>query len=263
MNIVRKLVPTGTGWRIESGSNLDAAAQGISVSVEGVLLPSNAKDAGLWVGYDSRYPTVRYTGWGPPADNVYSFKADLLPLAGESSVVGALLVPGLAIAAALNCLLPITRAAVVGKGFLAALVEEMLICRGVQIKSAEEGTMLPLIVDTCGDSTRWSSTLDALSGEGTLLLLVPPWSAPAAFNFYPHVHRHSLRVIARRWHRLPPVSEWVDRDSLAQSISSVVQQGRWVRALNLGVSETEAGVWQWFDWERREQTPETGLTNDR
>jgi hypothetical protein len=263
MNIVRKLVPTGTGSRIECVSNLDGPAQGISVRVEGVLLPSNAREAGLWVGYDARSPTFRYAGWGPPADNLSVLKSDLLPLAGESAEVGVLLVPSLAIAAAVNCLLPIQRVAVLGKGLLAALVEQMLIFQDVQIESAQTDAMLPLIVDTSGDPAMWGGALDALCDEGTLLSFVPPWSTPADFNFYPYVHRHSLRVIARRWHRLPPVSEWVNRDSLAQSISIVLQQGRWVRALNLGVSETEAGVWQWFDWERREQTPETGLTNDR
>jgi hypothetical protein len=262
MSTVQKLVPAGRSWRIESAPGLDPPVQGICVRVKGVLLPSEANDAGLWVGYDARSPAARYAGWGPPADNVYSLKTVLLPLAGESSAVGALLVPGLAIAAAINCLLPITRAAVVGKGLLAALVEEMLICRGVQIESAEECTMLPLIVDTSGDSTSWSSALGALASEGTLLLLVPPWSAPAAFNFYSHVHRYSLRVIARRWHRLPSVSEWADRDSLCRIISSVLEQGRWVRSLNLGVSEIEAGVWQWFDWKTCEQTRQPELTND-
>jgi hypothetical protein len=264
MNIVRKLVPTGTGWRIESGSNLDAAAQGISVSVEGVLLPSNAKGAGLWVGYDARSPANRYAGWGWPADRLFSLKEDLLPLAGESPEIGALLLPGLAIAVAVNCLLPMQRAAILGKGLLAALVEEVLTCRNVQIEPVQPGAVLSLIVDTSGDPTVWSSSLDALCGEGTLLLLVPPWSTPADFNFYPYLHRHSLRVIARRWHRLPPVSEWVDRDSLAQVIASVLQRRRWLcpMNLNLGISETNGEAWQWFDWKPHKQKLEVGRISD-
>jgi hypothetical protein len=262
MNIIRKLVPTAAGWRIESGPTVNRPGPGVSVMVTSVLLPSDERDAALWVGHDARSPTARYAGWGPPADNLFTSKADLLPLTGESPEIGALLVPSLAMAAAVNCLLPIQRAAILGEGLLAALVEQMLICQDVQIESAQPGAVLPLIVDTSGDPTVWSSTLEALCTEGTLLLFMPPWSVPAAFNFYPDVHRRSLRLIARRWHRLPPVSEWVDRDSLAQIISSVLQQGRWVRSLNLGVSEPEAGVWQRFDWRTYEQTREAGLTSD-
>jgi hypothetical protein len=255
MNIVRNLVRDRTGWRIHPVPASDSLHQEIPVTVSSLLLPSNAIDAALWVGYDARTPANRYVGWGWPADRLFSLKEDVLPLAGESPEIGALLLPGLAIAVAVNCLLPMQRAAILGKGLLAALVEEVLTCRNVQIEPVQPGAALSLIVDTSGDPTVWSSSLDALCGEGTLLLLVPPWSTPADFNFYPYLHRHSLRVIARRWHRLPPVSEWVDRDSLAQVIASVLQRRRWLcpMNLNLGISETNGEAWQWFDWKPHKQ----------
>jgi hypothetical protein len=231
------------------------------VAVEAMLLPPGTRDASLWVGRDARSRTIRYAGWGPPADKLFSPKADLLPLAGESPEIGALLVPGLAIAAAVKCLLPVARAGVLGKGLLAAVVEQMLISQDVQIESVQPGAALALIVDTSGDPTAWSSTLDALCGEGTLLLFVPPWSTPGDFNFYPYLHRHSLRVVARRWHRLPLVSEWVDRDSLARIISSILKRGHWLCPLNLGISETNEEVWQLFHWKTHEQT-QRPVTND-
>ena len=158
----------------------------------------------------------------------------------------ALLLPAQAIAAALDSCLPATHAAIIGQGLLAAITEGLLTRRGVSLAPATEKTVLPLLIDTTGEPSKWSQALPALQDEGTLLLLVPPWSEPIAYNFYPHLHRRSLRVVARRWHYPLPLSDDITADSLYSLVSTIVREGQWVRPFDHPNTNPDEGVWRWL-----------------
>jgi threonine dehydrogenase-like Zn-dependent dehydrogenase len=220
----------------------------MSLIVSSVLLPPAVEDAAFLVGCDARSPENRYAGWGLPAEKVETLRADMLPLSGEPVEIGALLVPAMATAAALNAVLPAQRAAVLGKGLLAALAEQILRSHHVEIETVRPAAALPLIVDTSGAPSSWSNALESLRAEGAILLLLPPASTKADFNFYPDVHRHSLRVIARYWHRLPPPHERVGYESLIEIISNLLHDTQWLRSLSLDDSPVESERWQFFNW---------------
>jgi threonine dehydrogenase-like Zn-dependent dehydrogenase len=249
MSTVRRLVFTGKGWSVEKFAVTETPADRVPVVVESVLLPPGVKDAGLWVGHDARAPATRYTGWGPLTDLVSSPVEHLLPLSDETAIEAVLSLPVCAIAKALEQLMPVTNIAVVGDGLLGSLVARYMAGRAI-LQPAEEGAELDLVVDTSGELSRWNHALGALRAEGTLLLLVPPWSTPFTFNFYPYVHRRSLRVVAQRWHRPPPALDISLRGSLRSLISEIVKEGRWVRSLDLRESNEESLVWRSLDWMR-------------
>ena len=136
----------------------------------------------------------------------------------------------------------------VGEGLLADLTSRILNMRGFSLEPPQPGADLGLVVDTTGDSRLWAGSLPALRSEGTLLLLVPPWARPVDFDFYPHIHRRSLTVVARRWHRCPQPADQGFVDSLGPIVSSVVSEGRWLRPFYLKSATVQRGVWQWLDW---------------
>lgn len=247
MNAIRKLVRADRGWHIESVPAPEASRGDMSLLVSSMLLPP-AVPAAFLVGCDARSPEKRYAGWGLPAERVETLTADMLPLTGEPPEIAALLVPAMAMAAAVNCVLPAQRAAVVGEGLLAALVEQILSSHHVKIEPVRSAAALPLIVDTSGESSAWSSALGSLCTEGAILLFVPPASTKADFNFYPYVHRHSLRVIARHWHRLPPAHERVNCQSLLEIVSNILHEKQWLRYLSLNDSPIDSERWQFFNW---------------
>ena len=261
MNAIRKLARGDSGWQIESIAAPQASHRDMSLIVSSVLLPPAVRDAAFLVGCDARSPDNRYAGWGLPAERVQMPRADMLPLSGEPPEIGALLLPAIAMAAALNAVLPAQRAAILGEGLLAALAEEILRSHHVQIEIVQSAAALPLIVDTSGEPSTWSSALGSLSAEGAILLVVPPTPTKTDFNFYPHVHRLSLRVIARHWHRLPPPDERVDHESLIGIISNILDREQLLRSLSFNDSPAESQQWQFFNWANCQERQEAGTSN--
>jgi len=230
----------------------EVSASELSIRVEGVLLPPHAGGDGLWVGYDTRSPDARYAGWGPAAEELSVLKADVMPAREITPLVGALLLPAYRVAGALQRVTSATRAAIVGEGLLYALAETLMRCQGTSILNIEKGTDLDLIVDVTGEPASWSETLHLLCSGGTVLLITPPWSKSTDFNFYPEIHRRSLRVIAQRWHhqfRIPPEDELLDK--LCTLVSGIVAEEQWIRPLELDNPTPKKGLWQWFDWAQR------------
>ncbi|MFQ5922923.1 MAG: hypothetical protein ACE5M4_08775 [Anaerolineales bacterium] len=248
MRSLRKLTLTDTAWDIQMISAPELADARVPVVIETVLLPPDTAGAGLWSGYDARLPTSRYTGWGAAVDRLSAQTSDMLPLTGESSLVDPLMLPAQSIAESLDAVLPTACAAVVGEGLLATIVENILRHRNTSIGPREAEDKLTLIVDTTGEPSRWSEALPGLCAEGTLLLFVPPWAGPAALDFYPYLHRRSLRVVAKRWHHPPPSSQDPDLNELRTLIRPIVEKGRWIRPLDLNEAEVDAEVWRCFRW---------------
>lgn len=248
MSAAHTLVLMDTGWQFQAIPVVEATVNHLSIEVEGVLLPPNANGAGIWVGHVAEPPMARYAGWGQAANHLSIKAGHLLPLSDEASLLGALLLPASCIAAALRNLLPVTCATVVGKGLLATLVEKLLRSRGVSIREPENDADLDLVVDTTGEPDSWGGNLHSLRRGGTILLIVPPWSEPAGFDFYPYVHRRSLSVVAQRWHRLPGGLAEDSLGNLQSLVSTILKEKQWVHPLDLACSTAETEVWHWFDW---------------
>lgn len=250
MSAARKLVRTDSEWRIEAAPSSEMPPDATLLIVEATLLPPEGSGEGLWVGHDEGSPTTRFAGWGPAQDRISVKMEELLtlPQAVVDPVAAALLLPACAVASALDAIGATSSAAVVGEGLLADLASRILVARGFSLEPPQPGADLGLVVDTTGDPKLWAAALPSLRSEGVILLLVPPWSRPAGFDFYPYAHRHSLQVIARRWHRCaqPPATELVD--SLDPVVSSMASEGRWLRTLELNSTTVRSGVWQFLDW---------------
>ncbi|MBF8267673.1 MAG: hypothetical protein HW388_1181 [Dehalococcoidia bacterium] len=251
MSTLRKLVLTDNMWRVETLPFPQPPADSVDAVVEATLLTPEAQGHGLWVGHDALSPTTRYAGWGPAMDRLSINRRDLVTLPEGSSdpLAAGLLMPACAIASALEGLTITPHAAVVGEGLLADLATGILALRGFALEAAQPGADLDLVVDTGGGPGLEASGLSALRGEGTLLLLVPPWSKPVNVSFYPYIHRRSLVVIARRWHCQPQAVGQELVDSLRPVVSRVVGESRWLRPLAIGSAAVQRGVWQWMDWQ--------------
>lgn len=104
------------------------------------------------------------------------------------------------------------------------------------------------MIDAGGDPLQWPNSLSSLRSDGAFLLLVPPWSKPLDFNFYPHVHRRSLRVEAKRWHKLSGELDVESVESLFPIVSNLVYQSQWLRPLDVESATGSPGAWQFIDW---------------
>ena len=89
-------------------------------------------------------------------------------------------------------------ALVVGDGPLATAARRALGECGVRIDPPTSNGAVDLLVDVTGDPAQWEKQLVNLRDEGTILLLVPAGAEPVDFDFYPTIHRRSLRLLARR-----------------------------------------------------------------
>lgn len=223
------------------------------IELEGILLPPGSTEMGVCVG---RGPDGRYAGWGCVGDGALADGAMQVPQFEETSVGDALILLGSAIGALVRHGLARTdssgrvikaadspRADVIGSGLLAALATELLTTTGWELAGSENGK-LDLLLDTTGEPSLWDTDAGRLKECGLLVLLIPPWARPADYDFYPNLHRRSLRTIARRWHHppeelggLPPnlyevASEWISQDEWERTSSSSVSAGqlwRWQR----------------------------------
>jgi hypothetical protein len=254
MNAARRLVRTDGEWRIEAAASSEPPPDTTQITVDSTLLPPEAGGEGLWVGHDEGSHTTRFAGWGPALDRVSVGKEDMLalPNAIGDPIAAGLLMPACAVASALDGISATSSAVVVGEGLLADLASRILVMRGYSLEPAQAEAGLGLIVDIGGEPGVWAGFLPALHNEGALLLLVPPWSRPGDFDFYPQIHRRSLQVIARRWHRCPQPADTELVDSLRPIVSGVASEGRWLRPLDLKGSTAKRGVWQWLDWRLQE-----------
>lgn len=253
MSAVRRLVPKDNGWQMETSLTLAPTADRVGITVDIVLLPPQAQGYGLWVGNDASSPNTLCAGWGPAMDSLSVKKEDFLalPKGDIDPLTVGLLVPACAVVQALKSINPGSRVAVTGEGLLAELATTILASQGFSLEQPQPGGDLDLLVDTQGEPTLWTSNLSALRSKGTLLLLVPPWSKPANFDFYPEVHRRSLLVMARRWHNPPRA---LDRDMVAYLrpvVSAVVHESQWLRPLDSETAPGQHKVWLWVDWTSR------------
>ena len=247
----RRLRPAGEGWEVETvpveAETEPGGADTVTVDVESVLLPAGGGGSGLWAGRDATSPGSFYAGWGPAVDRLTAPRAEVLALAGDGEAAG-LVLAATAIVAALDQAGPTTRPLVLGQGLLGELVEAALAAKGVTPGPQEEA--LDLVVDTTGDPAAWRASLSRLRGEATVLLLVPPWSAPVDVNFYPHLHKRSLRTVARRWHRPPPEATARSSEVVHEVVHEVVRR-RWVEPLRPGAGPSRPGAWLQHRWEAR------------
>lgn len=246
-NTVRKLVFKENGWRFEIVPAPELESNGIPIIIESVLVPSETLDVGFWVGHNANSTNARYAGWGPLADLFTYQTTDLFPLDHEMGLSAILSVIACSIVQPIQNLGPATHVGVVGEGLLSEMSNKYLENR-VTLHQPTTSDSLDLLIDTTGEPTCWNNALPKLRGEGTLLLFVPPWSKPATFNFYPQLHRNSLRVEAKRWHLPQPALDTSLSAIMSPVISAIEQEGKWIRPLILESNSRENGVWYWIDW---------------
>jgi hypothetical protein len=248
MNAPTKLVRMKTGWRIQEIPAPNSLDGDTELHVEFMLIPDASIDRGICVIQENGSPLARYAGWATTASRFIEGRSDLQAVPATKGLEGALLLPALSIAEALGEFSSVERAAVCGEGPLARLVDHLLIKRGVSVNSFDEQAEVDLLVDTSGESAIWAAALSRVRDEGSVLALVPPWSKPATYDFYGQVHRRSIRLVARRWHRPMERTTVIPSDDIKTFVSTIAMDERQIRQVDLDAAP-EPGVWYWFVWQ--------------
>lgn len=247
--IVRSLGWNGESWQETQGARRGLAEDEIGVQIHISLIPPGRHEDALWVGKVADDGAGWVVGWGGITDWMPYRRDAASPVAGDlGSLEAALLVPARAIDAAVRELAASRVASVVGEGPLAVLATRILNERAISTVPANASRQVDLLVDTTGDPSEWERALLRLRGEGTVLLLIPPWAKPVDFNFYPEIHRRSLEVVARRWHILATPSASADRESTLRRLVAEAANSALVQPLALGTSDSPSDSWLAFRW---------------
>lgn len=175
-------------------------------------IPEGAFIGTVRTGSDSAHlqPGDWVAGVGPLADFVTVSIGRLQPLAADAgfardamtllpllaSVVSALGDAGIAQG---------DRVLISGRGLAARLVEQVAeihtgsaprtLLRGDPPNRRED---FDILIDTTADSAWWPRVLPLVREQGRVLLLLPPGPQVYPLDFYPAIHRRSLRLSARR-----------------------------------------------------------------
>lgn len=99
------------------------------------------------------------------------------------------------------------RVLISGRGLAARLVEQVAeihtgsaphtLLRG-DPPNRREDFSFDILIDTTADSSWWPRVLSLVREQGRVLLLLPPGPQVHPLDFYPAIHRRSLRLLARR-----------------------------------------------------------------
>ena len=152
-------------------------------------------------------------GTGPLADAVTVPESDLdaLPPNSRLSAKQAATIPYLASIERALAGFPIkpgSRVIVAGRPALRRLTAQLLTAScpdasitGLGLRASQETESdgrFDALIHALGDPAELDSALSALRHDGEALLLVPPGRQVLALDFYPHVHRTCVRMVARR-----------------------------------------------------------------
>ena len=121
-------------------------------------------------------------------------------------------------------------AVVVGTGLLADLARSALGTRLRPAGTGPEPSAPDLVVDTTGDPRCWLPILSSAAPGGTVVCVVPPWVDQVDLDVYPSMHRRSLQLTARRWHRPADADADADAsDAIAHAIAITrAASARWI-----------------------------------
>lgn len=224
----------GGRWRLVEGMASDA----MGLEGLGVLGAPSSSEAGLCVVASAGEPAV---GWGSLTDRPVIAPERLLPVLHGGCPACALLQPAGAISRALDLVGDLPDVGVVDGSLLGELVGRILSARSIRVRSDDP---VDLVVDASGDVDGWQQAMARLRPEGTFLALLPPDLRPARFDFYPQVHRRSLRLLARHWH--DPVEE-APLEEL-HAVTSVLAES--LARLEVDGASLPGSAWWWFEWPR-------------
>lgn len=246
----QKLVFEGGRWQTVQADLAAPVVDGIEVEATAALIPANVYDGAFWVGHLPGQADSWVGGWGPLVNRVVCRRDTLLTLPATDAPAALGLLALAAIHTALRPLLPVERVGLLGEGTAAALLRTYLRHHSIALTSEPAHQSLDLLIDVTGDVALWGPALATVATEGAALLLGAARQSRGDYNFYPDIHRRSLKLVSRGWHTSVEPTAIRELAALAAPAAAILRDGRWVQPLSTRAEGENREAWQLVEWAR-------------